>query len=163
MVTRRSILSLVAVVTARAAAESDQRLARRIFQRINEIRTKSGSEPLAWSEAVAECAREQSRRKVALRFPGHNDPERGDVAERLNTAGIRWSRCGENIFMERGYEDPVNYAVVSWWYSEGHRTNLLDPNYTSTGVGLAQAHDKTWYATQIFLTPPAPPAARSRR
>ncbi|HWF06897.1 MAG TPA: CAP domain-containing protein [Bryobacteraceae bacterium] len=153
MLSRRSLLLLTGAGFVRAAPGDDRRFALRVFRRINEIREKNGAPALGWSEAVAECAREQSRRKVELRFPGHNDPERGDVAQRLTAAGIHWMQCGENIFMERGYTDPVNYAVVSWWYSEGHRMNLLDPEYTLTGVGLAEARDKTWYATQIFVTP----------
>jgi|SRR6185312_2821605 len=161
MVARRSVLLFGWALTALAAESDERRFALRIFHKINEIREQNGSPALAWSEAIAECSREQSRRKVALRFPGHEDPDRGGVAERLNSAGIHWMRCGENLFMERGWDDPVNYAVVSWWYSEGHKTNLLDPEYTLTGVGTAQARDNTWYATQIFVTPP-PPGARLR-
>jgi uncharacterized protein YkwD len=153
MVTRRSILCTAAgAVLARtiaAAAGCDP--ARRVFQVINEIREQNGVAPLQWLEAIAECARQQSLRKVELRFPGHNDPARGDVAERLRTARIAWGRCGENIFMERGWDDPVNYALVFWWYSPGHQANLLNRDYTATGVGLAQATDKTWFVTQIFL------------
>jgi uncharacterized protein YkwD len=162
MIARRSILLFAGAAVARAAAGDDRRFALSVFDRINEIRQQNGSPALAWSEAVAECAREQSRRKVELRFPGHEDPERGGVADRLNAAGIHWITCGENIFMERGWDDPVNYAVVFWWYSEGHKRNLLDPVYSLTGVGLAQGRDKAWYATQIFVTPP-PPGTRLRR
>jgi uncharacterized protein YkwD len=132
----------------------DRELARRIFSRINELRVARGAGELRWSEAVAECAREQSSRKVALRFSGHRDPERGDVADRLRTAGINWASCGENIFMERGWDDPVNYAVVFWWYSSGHQANILNPEFTLTGVGLSQGGDRAWFATQIFVTPP---------
>jgi uncharacterized protein YkwD len=134
---------------------ADERdFARRIFSRINQLRERNGAEPLQWSDQLAECARQQSIRKVELRFPGHDDPERGGVAERLRTAGIGWSRCGENIFMERGWDDPVNFAVVFWWYSPGHQANLLNPEYTDTGVGLAQGPDQAWFITQIFLEPP---------
>lgn len=161
MITRRSVLLLAGTAVATAAPGDDRRFALSVFHKINEVRERNGASALGWSEAVADCAREQSRRKVALRFEGHNDPERGDVADRLNAAGIHWAHCGENIFMERGWDDPVNYAVVFWWYSDGHRMTLLDPDYTLTGVGLAQARDRTWYATQIFVTPP-PPGARLR-
>jgi len=115
-----------------------------------------GSQPLAWSAAVAACAYEQSRRKALLRFEGHNDPERGDVAARLNAAGVRWSACGENLFMEKGWDDPSNLAVVFWWYStSGHQENLLNPMYTESAIGIAEGEDGTFFVTQIFLTPPA--------
>jgi uncharacterized protein YkwD len=153
MVTRRAILQVAAAIGFKPGA-GEQDFARRIFSRINEIRVINGAGELQWSDAVAECAQQQSERKVELRFPGHEDPERGGVAERLQRAGIGWSRCGENLFMEKGWDDPVNYALVCWWYSPGHQANLLNPDYTETGVGLAQGEDGAWFVTQIFVTPP---------
>jgi len=129
---------------------------RRIFDRINELRTECGSPALEWVSAIYAEAREQSVRKAALRFPGHVDPQRGDVAQRLSTRGLVWSRCGENLFSERGYDDPVNLAVVCWWYSAGHRENLLNAAYSQSAVGIAIDPDHRIYATQIFVTPPLP-------
>ena len=131
---------------------------RRIFDRINELRSQSGAPPLEWVNAIYSEAREQSVRKAELRFPGHVDPQRGDVAERLNMRGLTWSRCGENLFSERGYDDPVNLAVVCWWYSAGHRENLLNPAYLQSAVGIAIDPDHRIYATQIFVTPPLAPS-----
>jgi uncharacterized protein YkwD len=158
MLTRRTFLNLAVAVTSPAESgkpESDaSAFASRIFEKVNEIRSVNGVGPLQWMEPVAECAREQSRRKVELRFAGHNDPERGDVSRRLWNAGIDWSHCAENLFMERGWDDPVNFALVFWWYSQGHQANLLNADFTHSGVGLAQADDGSWFVTQIFLTPP---------
>jgi uncharacterized protein YkwD len=42
---------------------------------------------------------------------------------------------------------------VFWWYSPGHRENLLNPDYTESGIGVAQAADGAWFVTQIFATP----------
>ena len=137
--------------------------ARRIFDRINELRVQSGVRELAWSAPLARCATEQSLRKDQLRFPGHNDPERGSVSERLVAAGIGWAHCGENIFSERGYADPVHFAVVFWWYSPGHKENLLNSDFTETGVGVVQGADGTFFVTQIFVLPPAPAARTPRR
>src|ERR1700722_3172395 len=106
--TRRTILRTAAAISTPslgAASQSvlppraeDRDFARRIFSQINQLRERNGSEPLQWLDSVAECARQQSVRKVELRFPGHTDPERGSVADRLRTAGIDWTLCGENIF-----------------------------------------------------------------
>ncbi|MEP6716474.1 MAG: CAP domain-containing protein [Terriglobia bacterium] len=151
MIRRDFIRSAMAAAAMSPADAFDQR----IFKRINELREKRGAAPLAWSEPVAACAREQSRRIELLRFHGHNDPERGDISRRLTAAGVAWSSCGENLFSERGYDDPVHYAVVFWWYSPGHQQNLLNPVYTETGVGVVRGVDGTCFATQIFITPPA--------
>ena len=37
----------------------------------------------------------------------------------------------------------------AWYDSESHRTNVLDPRYAWTGVGLADGRDGV-YATQVF-------------
>jgi len=154
MITRRELLAGVVTQLPRSAHDDD--FAVRIFRKINDLRMARGAAALAWSDKVAECAREQSRRKAKLRFPGHNDPEHGDIAARLNAAGIRWSRCGENLFSESGWDDPVNFAVTFWWYStSGHQQNLLTPEFTESAIGVVKAEDNTFFITQIFLTPSA--------
>ncbi|MDQ1469764.1 MAG: hypothetical protein QOJ99_1244 [Bryobacterales bacterium] len=160
--TRRCLLQTGFAVTASASLRPDT-IVRRIFNRINELRGESGVEALLWSGPLARCATEQSLRKDRLRFPGHNDPERGSVSQRLQAAGIPWVRCGENIFSERGYADPVHFAVVSWWYSPGHQENLLNPEFTQTGVGVAESADGTFFVTQIFVHPPPIPPKPVRR
>jgi uncharacterized protein YkwD len=126
---------------------------RRIFARANELRLMRYAPVLAWSDRLAECAREQSVRKEQLRFKGHEDPERGGIAQRLTLKGIAWSTCGENLFQIRGYDDPVNFAIVFWWYSEGHQANMLNPEYTDSAAGVARGEDGSFFVTQIFVTP----------
>jgi uncharacterized protein YkwD len=148
--TRRALLQSALTVAAPLASDLHED-ARRIFERINELRTLRLAPAMRWSEVLAECAREQSERKRMLRFPGHNDPERGGVADRLSAAGIGWAKCAENLFSVRGWDDPVNFAVVFWWYSAGHQANILDPVFTQTGVGVTEAADGTYFVTQIFV------------
>jgi uncharacterized protein YkwD len=167
MRTRRNILRMAGVLGAsllRAAEHPrESEFTMRIFQKINELRVSRGATALAWSDPLAVCAHEQSRRKALLRFDGHNDPERGDVAARLRSAGIAWSACGENLFMEKGWDDPANLAVVFWWYStSGHQENLLNPIYTESAIGVVQADDGTFFVTQIFMTPVPHELSRNR-
>ena len=151
--TRRALLRSVFAVAAPVGSDLHE-AARRIFERINELRTLRLAPPMRWSEALAECARQQSERKRTLRFPGHEDPERGGIAERLNAAQIGWAKCAENLFSVKGWDDPVNFAVVFWWYSAGHQANILDPVFTQTGVGVTEGADGTYFVTQIFVEAP---------
>jgi uncharacterized protein YkwD len=157
MITRRVFTGLAAALPCLALAElPESDFAHSIFEKINELRMKRGSAPLEWSAVLEACATEQSRRKALIRFAGHTDPDRGDVAARLNTAGVRWAVCGENLFQEKGWDDPANLAVVFWWYStSGHQENLLDPRYTQSAIGVVRAEDGTFFVTQIFIRPPA--------
>jgi uncharacterized protein YkwD len=157
---RRSFLKNISACAAAVrlrANESDSRASefeQRIFDRVNELRRQSGSPELDWMDSIHVAAQEQSARKAQLRFPGHVDPQFGDIAQRLTARGLTWSTCGENLFVEKGYDDPVNLAVVCWWYSEGHRRNLLNPDYSQSAVGIAIDPDHRIFATQIFLRPP---------
>ena len=50
----------------------------------------------------------------------------------------------------------ARFIVDGWMTSPGHRRNILDPNYTHIGVGVA-AREKNCYATQVFAGVKAQP------
>lgn len=151
---RRNLLKLAgALPPLRIESGKAESPERTIFRRVNELRAVREAPDLLWSDHLAGCARQHCERKVLLRFPGHQDPQRGGVGERLQAAGYRWGTCGENAFSMTGYENIADFAIVFWWYSLGHQRNMISPTYTHTGVGIARADDGTWYATQIFATP----------
>jgi len=154
--TRRGFLG--AIIPAAAMGDLVPRpdtdaIARHIFDKANEIRVNLSVPPLEWSEQIAACARRQSERKKLLRFAGHDDPELGGIAERLDRGGVPWKRCAENLFELRGYEDPTNFALVFWWYSAGHQANLVDPTFRQTGVAVTLDCDDRFFVAQIFVDP----------
>lgn len=156
MMTRRA--GLVACigapfVFASASPEPLAGIEQRIFDGINFQRASIGLEALQWDPVLCRTAREHSRRMLEAHFFSHQDPVFGDLACRLNTVGVAWSRCAENIFRENGYTDPAAIAVVEWSYSPGHRDNLLTAEFRLTGVGVAMNQDGTFTATQQFLVP----------
>ena len=64
--------------------------------------------------------------------------------------GIRFSSAGENIAM--GQSTPAQ-VMNSWMSSEGHRSNILNQNFTQIGVGLAKGGSGRYYWTQMFIRP----------
>jgi uncharacterized protein YkwD len=144
-------LSLSASIPTREPLAS---IEQKVFQAINFQRTSFDARSLLWSDVLALTSRAHSARMLSARFFGHEDPVYGGLSVRLAAAGVSYSLCGENVFSEKNYDDPVALAVVEWMYSEGHRRNLLMPEYTHTGVGVAIHPDGTVAVTQQFLTPP---------
>ena len=134
--------------------ESLTSIEQRIFNAINFQRVSGDAGPLLWSAQLAATAREHSARMLQAHFFGHEDPKYGNLSARLSAAGVAYQRCGENVFREKNFDDPVSIAVVEWMYSQGHRENLLLPQYTYTGVGAAANVDGTVAITQQFLDPP---------
>ena len=56
---------------------------------------------------------------------------------------------GENVLYN--YNGGAAYAVQQWMTSEGHRANILEPEYGV--IGVAQHHDAAagrYYAAQVF-------------
>jgi uncharacterized protein YkwD len=152
MMTRR--IAMTATLALAVPHERDiAEIERRVFDEVNEVRERVGAGRLQWSAEIACAARLQSTRMMERGFFGHADPDRGQLADRLKTAGIPWSRCAENLLHGRGYTDPVRIAIISWWYSPGHRQNMIEPAFTESGIGVAFVPDETWFITQIFTTP----------
>jgi uncharacterized protein YkwD len=42
-------------------------------------------------------------------------------------------------------------VVKAWMNSEGHRKNILNPNFTHIGVGYAKGGTGRFYWTQMFI------------
>jgi len=149
-------IALVLLPAGPSAATDDPLLplARKVFSLANRQRQLHGLTPLQWNKALAEQARLQSTSMMERGFFGHVDPVRGPLSARLNATGVRWSRCGENIFREHGMDDPADEAVEGWMKSPAHRSSLLDPLFTETGVGIAISPETEYYITQEFIRPP---------
>lgn len=139
---------------ATAAPDPLHALARKVFDKVNRQRRLHGLHELAWNDAVAAQARLQSINMMERGFFSHSDPLRGTLASRLSRAGIRWNRCGENIFREQGMDEPADEAVEGWMRSPAHRASILDPLFTQTGAGIAISADTEYFITQIFVRPP---------
>ena len=141
----------ISVLNASRLPGEAQSLERRVWEAINNERRKEGVRELAWDEALAAEARRHSARMAEAGFFSHFDPVRGDLVPRLNSVGIPWRDCAENIILlEEGDEDPVAPAVRAWLASPGHRKNLLNPVYTRSGVGIAASGDDRLWMTQDF-------------
>ena len=149
--TRRACLVGLGILALGRAGVGVRDLEYRVYAGINAQRRKHGVAPLAWNPALASTARAHSWRMLSAGFFAHQDPERGDLIQRINGAAIPWKSVAENIFREQGYDDPVSRAIVEWMYSGAHRLNLLRESFTDTGVGVAVSRDEEYYITQQFL------------
>jgi uncharacterized protein YkwD len=141
-------------------------LERRIFQLTNEARHKDGLPSLDWDSSLAVKAREKSDDMLKNEYFSHTSPDGKTLKDRLQEekpASIRnISRIGENIYVgarldySTDIKTQARLIVDGWMTSPGHRRNILDPQYTDLGVGVA-ARDKKCYATQVFAGKKSPP------
>lgn len=122
------------------------------LERINRIRSAAGLQPLRVNERLAEVARAYSRQMAEERFFEHTSPSGSTLQTRVNGAGLRWTRLGENIYKSYNLPDPVSGALKGWINSPGHKHNILNPNFTETGIGV-WVKDREVYFTQDFIRP----------
>ncbi|PTQ51768.1 MAG: Transporter [Brockia lithotrophica] len=101
---------------------------------IRDFRLRNGLSSLAWDDAVAEAAKRHSADMETNGFFSHVSPTNGTLAERLARAGVSYSVAGENI--SRGFDDALEMHVA-FLNSPAHRQNVVFPEYTHLGTGMA--------------------------
>jgi uncharacterized protein YkwD len=109
--------------------------------------------PLAWNERLAQAALGHSTNMAEGHYFSHVEKDGSDPAARATRAGYVWRAVGENIVS--GYSTPKE-AVAAWLDSPGHCANIMNPNYTETGVAYAinpASENRTVYWTQAFARP----------
>lgn len=85
-------------------------------------------------------------------FFSHYDRSGADIGSRVRAARVQgWRKAGENLFYCEGVEDFQDFAVKNWMKSAGHRRNILDKDWTQTGIGIALDRGKRIFVTQIFI------------
>jgi uncharacterized protein YkwD len=84
-----------------------------------------------------------------LKYFGHQSPVAGSPFDRLAAAKIPYSRAGENL----AYAHSVAIAHRGLMESQGHRENILRPEFTRIAIGVVAAGAYGRMFTQLFLTP----------
>jgi uncharacterized protein YkwD len=146
------MVGVMAMLAAQGKNQALDEMEAKVFAAINEERKKNNRKPLTLNKRLAVAARKHSQRMVRDQFFDHEDPGGKGPSERVEDEGYRWSRVGENIAMNSGYKDPVPQAVAGWMKSPGHRRNILDGDFTESGIGIARV-GKRVYFTQVFARP----------
>ncbi|MDQ3129180.1 MAG: CAP domain-containing protein [Acidobacteriota bacterium] len=127
-------------------------LERQAFQLINEKRREQGLKELEWSESIAKIARLHSQNMADNKFFSHTGLDGSIVSDRADKSGLKkWRAIGENIAYNRGYKQPIEFAVERWLQSSSHKQNLLNKEWQESAVGIAVTPEGTYYFTQVFL------------
>jgi uncharacterized protein YkwD/uncharacterized membrane protein required for colicin V production len=116
---------------------------------LNAERTSRGLPPLELDPRLVPIARQHSEEMFRLKYFGHQSPVNGSPFDRLAAAKISYSRAGENL----AYAHSVAVAHRGLMDSEGHRENILRPEFTRIGIGVISAGSYGRMFTQLFITP----------
>jgi len=111
----------------------------------NQERAKNGLPALKVDLTLSKMAREKSRDMSANSYFSHTSPTYGSPFGMMKKYGITYRYAGENIAMGQRTPEEV---VKAWMNSEGHRKNILSPNFNHIGVGYVSQGN---YWTQEFI------------
>ena len=126
---------------------------RAIVELTNEERQKAGLSPLAVNAKLVQAAQIHAADMARLNQLEHTLPGAllPTPEDRLRFVGYSYSSWAENI----AYNYPDAAAVVAGWMAstKGHRENILNPNFTEIGVGVAWNSRGEPYYCQVFGRP----------
>lgn len=139
------------VTPAEAAIEQEA------FQLFNAERVKAGLPPCRLDADLRDLARLHSRHMRDKAFFAHVDLNGLDPMGRKDQycPHLFVETIGENIATASG-GDPSGVAgelMKSWLASAGHRRNIMNPQYTCSGIGVQGTAGHRYYATQVFARP----------
>lgn len=99
---------------------------------VNRERANAGVATVRHDKAIIEVARAHSRDMFERKYFSHISPDGDDTGDRMEKAGFSFQIAGENL----AYAPDVQTAHEGLMNSEGHRRNILDPQFHRIGIGV---------------------------
>ena len=123
--------------------------AAQVLTLVNQHRASIGVGQLTTDGALQASAVWKSMNMAGLNYFDHNDDPIGrTVQQRLTDCGwptnLGW---GENIAY--GFSTPAD-VMNAWLNSPGHKANIENPSFNTTGIGVAANAQGVYYWTQDF-------------
>lgn len=93
---------------------------------------------LSINQELSAAAQAKAEDMVARNYWAHVNPEGKQPWDFIKAAGYDYAAVGENLAYGFTTSDA---AINGWMNSPGHRENLLRPNYSEVGFGIASSPD----------------------
>jgi uncharacterized protein YkwD len=135
-----------------AAPADEAALADRVVELVNAERAKLGIAPVEENAKLKTIAEDYACRMIAEDFFSHYAPDGDGPGERAIHGGYVFMRLGENL--AAGQTSPEQ-VIAEWMASDqGHRENILSPQWSEIGVAVRLGGDRGIYWVQEFGDPP---------
>ncbi|MEZ4629429.1 MAG: CAP domain-containing protein [Deinococcales bacterium] len=130
-------------------------LEKELLRLSNQQRQALGIGALSYDESLAIAARNHAKEMLELNYISHESPlpEHKTLSQRLSLAGSPAQGAGENLGQVLAKGDVAQSTITGWMDSPHHRENLLDPDYTHVGFGVA-ADDTYVRVVQVLAVEP---------
>ncbi len=115
--------------------------AARVLALVNAERARAGLGPLRPAPALGAAAQRFACDLAAQGRLSHRGSDGSSLSERLARQGLAASFVAENV---AAGQDSPEWVVAEWMASPHHRANILRPNLTQLGLGLAISDQPYW-------------------
>lgn len=139
-------VDLRSVVDQRLQLRVNEAEERRMVGLVNAERAKTGVRALTIDAKMVVVARKHSQDMFDRRYFSHLDPEGHAVDWRLEQGGVTFQIAGENL----AFAPDVDTAHAGLMASEGHRQNILSPDFGRIGIGIIDSGGWGIMVTQVF-------------
>ncbi|WP_150273687.1 CAP domain-containing protein [Paenibacillus tepidiphilus] len=132
------------VATAAPAADSTQAsFVKQVVTLVNKERAAAGLSPVTALDSLNKVAAAKATDMRVNNYFSHTSPTYGSPFDMMKSFGVTYRAAGENIAMGQKTPEAV---MTAWMNSEGHRANILSPNFNYIGVGF-----DNYYWVQEFI------------
>jgi hypothetical protein len=118
----------------------------------NAERSQRGLSALTLNSQLGQAAQNHAADMAQQNYFSHTGQNGSSMGDRIKATGYSYAYAGENI--AAGQQTPA--AVLnSWMNSQGHRENILNPNFTEIGFGYSHSTQSDYghYWVQVFGKP----------
>ena len=124
-----------------------------VVRLVNVERAKAGLSPLSATNNQLNNAAMKRADEIRVDYRSdHSRPDGRAWSTVLPEFNVSYRAAGENI--AQGQSSPQE-VVTAWMNSPGHRRNIMNPDFTHIGVGVAQGTgtrgDIRWSWVQLFI------------
>lgn len=112
--------------------QTDEASENEMLALVNKERKTRGLSELKMNDHLRDVARAHSKDMFERGYFSHYTPEGLSPFDRIKNAGINYLFAGENLALA----PDVNKAEQGLMESEGHRENILNPNFSKIGIGV---------------------------
>ena len=131
--------------------ESKDSIIKNVFAKTNEIRRSVGKKSLQTSAVLSVIAQKRAEHMVQNNYFSHYYDGKSQVIYWRDYYGYSKDLIiGENIAKVYPGEDTSGVAMEAWINSPGHYSNIIDSDYVTTGIGVAEYGDGMYAVVQVF-------------
>jgi len=141
-----------------ALAQKPDAVEKQILDLVNAYRVKNEAGKVELEDKLSATAQAHARAMAKADKYGDDD-KNGHIwdgknpADRAKDAGYKFSALGENVGWNSNQKDPADVIVKAWIKSTHHEKNMVNKDFTQTGIGAAKGKSGKWYFVQLFGKP----------